>query len=389
MSQPDIATISLAERFDTLIATNPEACFCACHFPPSSLVHVFPCCDPCPGCQNSIKTERTKDHAKRCPAVQKIQAANEAAETVMKELVQARFLVKCLEITVDDQAAYAKSVETRIIVLEAEIDSLRAATASDQNDAPNTTTEPPQATENEAILAWMKTGQTLALASALAYAQIDRDHANKRRDLAVEASLADREALQNLECENRGLEQDKIDLQYQLTNAKAALEKIYKAVRIHRDMKGDDRCWRDNESLYGELPEGYQYGFGSALPPKSEFLESCRRSCEQFWQNSQSPATKLWVARGHSPDSGKTIRQLEDELAETRIKLGVAEAKLESEETARLVSEDEGDPGRGPDAVLNLDVSVESPPESSGKKCLGEISAIPEATRKWLRLGRW
>jgi hypothetical protein len=29
------------------------------------------------------------------------------------------------------------------------------------------------------------------------------------------------------------------------------------AIRKHRDQRGDDRCWLDDEELYKTLPEGY------------------------------------------------------------------------------------------------------------------------------------
>jgi len=41
---------------------------------------------------------------------------------------------------------------------------------------------------------------------------------------------------------------------------KAALHRIMEledAIRAHRDARGDDRCWMDDEELYGILPEGY------------------------------------------------------------------------------------------------------------------------------------
>jgi hypothetical protein len=45
------------------------------------------------------------------------------------------------------------------------------------------------------------------------------------------------------------------------------------AVRKHRDCRGDDRCWRDDDDLYRVLPEGY-------TPPARDTaveLENCER----------------------------------------------------------------------------------------------------------------
>lgn len=51
------------------------------------------------------------------------------------------------------------------------------------------------------------------------------------------------------------------------------IEKLEAAIRKHRDQKGDDKCWLDDEELYKVLPEGYE-------PPKRDSqveLENCIR----------------------------------------------------------------------------------------------------------------
>ena len=57
------------------------------------------------------------------------------------------------------------------------------------------------------------------------------------------------------------------------------------AVRLHRDEKGNDRCWVDDARLYGSLPE--RKGAVSQLPPWSEFKTNCRR----FWESRQCAGT--------------------------------------------------------------------------------------------------
>jgi len=51
------------------------------------------------------------------------------------------------------------------------------------------------------------------------------------------------------------------------------LVKLQNAIRKHRDQRGDDRCWMDDEELYKVLPEGY-------TPPARDStveLENCKR----------------------------------------------------------------------------------------------------------------
>ena len=73
------------------------------------------------------------------------------------------------------------------------------------------------------------------------------------------------------------------------------------AIRKHRDQRGDDRCWLDDKELYGVLKDGKQADF--SLPPKCEFLESCRRFWEQRSDN-----------RIAFDPHGMTIAQLQDEI---------------------------------------------------------------------------
>jgi len=66
----------------------------------------------------------------------------------------------------------------------------------------------------------------------------------------------------------------------------AAFDEVHRlqtAIRTHRDMRGDDRCWLDDETLYKVLPEGY-------IPPTRDTaveLDACR----QFIQSRHNPAT--------------------------------------------------------------------------------------------------
>jgi len=59
------------------------------------------------------------------------------------------------------------------------------------------------------------------------------------------------------------------------------LEKIETAVRLHRDTRGDDRCWRDDETLYKILPEGYN-------PPDVDTCVELER-CRQYIRSRHHP----------------------------------------------------------------------------------------------------
>lgn len=68
-----------------------------------------------------------------------------------------------------------------------------------------------------------------------------------------------------------------------ITQAAERIEHLEAAIRTHRDARGDDRCWRDDEDLYKVLPEGY-------TPPvrdTSVELDLCR----QYIACRQNPAT--------------------------------------------------------------------------------------------------
>lgn len=84
-------------------------------------------------------------------------------------------------------------------------------------------------------------------------------------------------------------------------SAELEVERLRNAIRQHRDARGDDRCWLDDEELYRTLPEGY-------TPPERDTAVELSR-CEAFIRNRQNPAT-VYV----SPQ--RRIDELESELAE-------------------------------------------------------------------------
>jgi hypothetical protein len=72
------------------------------------------------------------------------------------------------------------------------------------------------------------------------------------------------------------------------------------AIRQHRDERGDDRCWQDDEKLYAALPEGY-------VPPARDTAVELG-NCQRYIECRHNPAT-VYV----SPQ--RRIEELEAALA--------------------------------------------------------------------------
>jgi hypothetical protein len=60
------------------------------------------------------------------------------------------------------------------------------------------------------------------------------------------------------------------------------IERLRSAIRSHRDAKGDDRCWQDDETLYAVLPEGY-------TPPERDSSVELSK-CEAFIRSRHNPS---------------------------------------------------------------------------------------------------
>lgn len=61
------------------------------------------------------------------------------------------------------------------------------------------------------------------------------------------------------------------------------VERLREAIRTHRDTRGDDRCWQDDEALYKTLPEGF-------TPPERDTLVMLE-NCIRYVRCRQNPAT--------------------------------------------------------------------------------------------------
>ncbi len=62
------------------------------------------------------------------------------------------------------------------------------------------------------------------------------------------------------------------------------IENLESAIRNHRDERGDDRCWMDDETLYKVLPEGY------TAPARDSSVEI--EKCVEYIKCRQNPATE-------------------------------------------------------------------------------------------------
>lgn len=83
-----------------------------------------------------------------------------------------------------------------------------------------------------------------------------------------------------------------------------ALEELRRAVRKHRDYRGDDRCWMDDEELYDNLPEGYS-------PRK---MDTCveLENCKRFLACRHHPQTEYVSSQRYIEKLEEEIRQLKE-----------------------------------------------------------------------------
>lgn len=94
------------------------------------------------------------------------------------------------------------------------------------------------------------------------------------------------------------------------------LESLLSGIRKHRDQKGDDRCWMDDEELYKLLPEGYE-------PPVRDTLVELK-NCENYIKCRHNPGTEYV-----SPQ--RRIEELEEKLLEAKERIALLEDEVVSE----------------------------------------------------------
>ena len=84
------------------------------------------------------------------------------------------------------------------------------------------------------------------------------------------------------------------------------LKRLVDAIRTHRDQRGDDRCFLDDETLYAVLPEGY-------TPPVRDVSVELAL-CAKYIASRHNPATVYT-----SPQ--RRIEQLEKDVSSLRARL--------------------------------------------------------------------
>jgi hypothetical protein len=93
----------------------------------------------------------------------------------------------------------------------------------------------------------------------------------------------------------------------------AEVRRLQAAVRHHRDQRGDDRCWMDDEELYRALPEGF------TPPPRDSRVELA--NCERYIASRHNPGTEYV-----SPE--REIERLRAELKDAHTELTKAAVAL-------------------------------------------------------------
>jgi hypothetical protein len=80
------------------------------------------------------------------------------------------------------------------------------------------------------------------------------------------------------------IEQARAEDQQRILHLEYAVDRYIDGIREHRNARGDDRCWRDDETLYRLLPEGY------TAPERDSAVEL--EQCQRFIACRQNPATE-------------------------------------------------------------------------------------------------
>jgi hypothetical protein len=86
-----------------------------------------------------------------------------------------------------------------------------------------------------------------------------------------------------------------------LRQLEAENKKLKEAIAKHRDQKGDDRCWLDDQELYSVLGDQVAQ---TALPSKEVFLGNCAK----YFECRQNPAETYFSKEN------QTIKELQDKI---------------------------------------------------------------------------
>lgn len=113
---------------------------------------------------------------------------------------------------------------------------------------------------------------------------------------------------------------------FSLDVANGEVEKLREGIRRHRDswLRGDDKCWKDNEELYKLLPERYS-------PPSRDTLVELS-NCEKYIASCHDPRVEYV-----SPQ--RRIEKLEAEVRQLRGLLSQIFRLVDSDSDGSEVSE--------------------------------------------------
>lgn len=104
----------------------------------------------------------------------------------------------------------------------------------------------------------------------------------------------------------RDLELPNPELQLKLSMAKERIEELESAIRGHRDQRGDDRCWMDDEKLYEALPEGVGESDRRLCDPTTML-----KNCEKYIASRHDPSLAYLSPQRQIEDLEARIRELE------------------------------------------------------------------------------
>lgn len=85
-------------------------------------------------------------------------------------------------------------------------------------------------------------------------------------------------------------------------------KRLREGIEKHRDQKGDDRCWLDDQELYAIVDPDIKVE--GSLPPRCDFLASC----ERFWEQRQSTSDTFALDHPTIGQMERTIKRLRERL---------------------------------------------------------------------------
>lgn len=103
------------------------------------------------------------------------------------------------------------------------------------------------------------------------------------------------------------------------------LAAVEDAIRMHRDQRGHDRCWLDDEALYAVLPEGFNTPSVLNLPPREDFL----KGCETYYDRRSTGVTHEHCSLAEVTHEANVLREFKDE-AQRRFEKIREEAECDS-----------------------------------------------------------